>query len=140
MPPVPVPETVMSLKAGLASSLISAAERLGPTPWGVKVTVMLQEALTARAAGQLLVWVKSEGLGSMLRRMLEMLTVAAVVLVTVTTWGAPATPTVWLPKAREEALRVRPEVGAVAVVVRMRLLSSTKASRSEPAWRMKFMV
>jgi hypothetical protein len=88
---VPVPErpTVWGLPVAL-SVMATLAVRL-PVAEGLKVTLMLQLALAARLAGQVLVWLKSLALVPV-SPMLLMLRDAVPLLVKVTIWAALVVP------------------------------------------------
>src|SRR5947209_18957050 len=88
-----------------------------PVAVGVKVTLMVQEALAASVLellGQVLVWAKSPALVPV-RPMLLMVRAALPLLVSVTAWAVLVVLTCWLPKLRLVGLRLTP--GAVVVVL-----------------------
>src|SRR5713226_7348650 len=97
--PVPLRDTVCGLLAAL-SVIVTLALRL-PAAVGVKVTLMLQEALTPKLAGQLLVWAKSPAFVPV-TVILAMLSVTVPLLVSVTGCAELLVPTVWLPNVRLE--------------------------------------
>ena len=76
---VPVPERLTLWVAGLALSVMVMEPLREPMAVGVKVTVMVQEALGARLEPQVLVWEKSP-----LTAMLVMVRLAVPVFVSVT--------------------------------------------------------
>lgn len=97
--PVPLRAAVCGLLPA-ESDTVSVPVRL-PMAVGVKVTLMVQEALLASVAAQLLFWAKSPEM-----ELLMFLSVAPVVFVSVTGFDLLATPSTWLPNAREVGLRV----------------------------------
>ncbi len=103
--PVPVPDIVIVCGLPDALSAIKIEELRVPVVVGVKVTVIVQLALTARVAPQLLVCEKSAELPP--ETAIELtLSCAVPTLVTVTGCGLLATPVCTLPKFKLELLRL----------------------------------
>jgi hypothetical protein len=98
--------------AGLALSVTVRVPVLVPLAVGLKVTLMVQEALAATREPQVLVWEKSP-----LVLMLLMLSVAFPVFVSVTVWGLLVVPTAWAGKVKEVEERLA--AGPVPVPVRL---------------------
>src|SRR5581483_4859087 len=98
MPP-PVPERLARCGESFALSLsVRAAVRL-PGTVGLKVTLIVHEAFTARVAGQLLVWAKSLGLVPV-RSITMLFKGPCPVFVKVIFWAALVEPTFCVPKVR----------------------------------------
>jgi hypothetical protein len=96
--PVPLRPTVWGLPLALLA-MVTAALR-APAAAGRNVTLMVQEAPAARVAPQVVVWVKSP-LAVPVITMLESVSTAAPVFVSVTALAALVEPTDWFPNASE---------------------------------------
>ena len=109
--PLPLKATVCGLPLAL-SVMVTPALRV-PVAVGVKVTLIVQEALAASVLGQLLVWAKSPALVPV-SAMLLMVRSALPLLVNVTAWAVLVVLTCWLPKLRLVGLKLT--AGAAMVV------------------------
>jgi len=131
---VPVRAMVWGELAALSAIEMEPAR--DPVAVGSKVTEMVQFALTARVAPQVLVWAKLEALAPPTVMPVKVM-VPLPVLVRVTVWAALVVPTTcWAVKARDEA--ERPTAPAVPVPVSGMVCGdveaeSTKAIEAESA-------
>lgn len=101
---LPVPLRVITRGLPLPLSLIVIEPVRAPTAVGVKVTLMVQLLLAATLVPQVLVCAKSP-----VATVLEMVSVVAPPLVSVTVCGGLVVPTVWLSKIRMALERDTPE-------------------------------
>jgi len=106
--PVPLRDTSCGLEAALSVRVIAPLRV--PVAVGVKVTEMVQEALTARLEPQRLVWAKSPEAA-----IAEIASAAVPLLVRVMVWAALVVPSDWAAKVRLVGDRVSVGVAAVAV-------------------------
>ena len=103
----PVPESVtLRGEPGALSVMVTAAPR-APVAVGVNVTVTVQFVPAARLLGQLLLWPKSPAFAPVIT-MLDMLSDAEPVLLSVKLCDPLDVPTFWLPNVRLEAPRLAP--------------------------------
>ena len=107
--PVPVKGTVCEPPGALSVSTKEAVR--APATGGVKVTLIVQEALTASEVGQLLVCAKSLAFVPV-TEMPAIARLAVPVFVSVTVWAALVVLVIWLPKLRLEELNVTVGDGA----------------------------
>ena len=105
---VPVSDTDCGLEAALSVKVIAPLRV--PVAVGVKVTEMVQEALTARLEPQRLVWAKSPEAA-----MPEIERAAVPLLVRVMDWAALVVPSDWAAKVRLVGDRVSVGVAVTAV-------------------------
>jgi hypothetical protein len=121
--PVPLIATLWGLPLPL-SVIFTADDRL-PVLVGMKITLMVQLAFTAKDEGQVLVSEKSPALAlDILTLVIDNDTVP--VLVSVITWAALPTPTCWLPKLKLVGARV---TGWAAAKVENDITASTPILR-----------
>ena len=110
---MPLKETFSGLSAAL--SVMDTLALLLPVVLGVKVTLIVHDALTASEPGQVLVCAKSPALVPVMLMVL-MLSAAVPLLVSVTVFVALVELTFWLPKLRLVGFKFTIGAGALWAV------------------------